>query len=64
MTNQQPITDVLRDAVNASGLPFLALEKATGVLRQSLMKFARGSLASTPMPPTSWRFTSGWNSDR
>ncbi len=42
MTSRQPITDVLRDAVNASGLPFQALEKATGVLRQSLMRFARG----------------------
>ena len=42
MTTRQPITDVLRDAINASGLAFLALEKATGVLRQSLMPFARG----------------------
>ena len=42
MTSQQPISDVLRDAINASGLPFLALEKATGVLRQTLTLFARG----------------------
>jgi hypothetical protein len=42
MTMRQPITDVLRDAINESGLPFLALEKATGVLRQSLVLFARG----------------------
>jgi len=42
MTQQHPITDVLRHAINASGLSFLALGKATGVLRQSLMPFARG----------------------
>lgn len=42
MTSRQPISDVLRDAINASGLPFQVLEKATGVLRQSLTKFARG----------------------
>jgi len=42
MTSRQPITDVLRNAINASELPFQVLEKATGVLRQSLMKFARG----------------------
>ena len=42
MSQRQPITDVLRDAINASDLSFLALGKATGVLRQSLMPFARG----------------------
>ena len=42
MTSQQPITDVLRDAINASEISFLALERETGVLRQSLMPFARG----------------------
>lgn len=42
MPKQLPITDLLREAINASGLSFLTLEKETGVLRQSLMKFARG----------------------
>ena len=42
MNSNQPITDTLRDAINASELSFLALGKATGVLRQSLMPFARG----------------------
>ena len=39
---EQPITDTLRRAILASGRPFKALERETGVLRQSLMKFARG----------------------
>ena len=42
MTSKQPITDLLRRAINGSGIPFLTLEQETGVLRQSLMKFARG----------------------
>jgi plasmid maintenance system antidote protein VapI len=42
MTDKQPITDSLRNAINSSELSFLALEKATGVIRQSLMTFARG----------------------
>jgi hypothetical protein len=41
METEQPIADVLRQAIANSGLSFLALEKETGVLRQSLMKFAR-----------------------
>ena len=42
MPNQLPITDVLKQAIQDSGLPFIELERQTGVLRQSLMKFARG----------------------
>ena len=42
MPTKQPISETLRQAINESGLSFLALEKATGVLRQSLMPFARG----------------------
>ena len=46
MTKRKPtkpknLTDTLRDCINASELPFLQLEAQTGVLRQSLMKFAR-----------------------
>src|SRR5256885_730438 len=39
---EQPITEVLRRAIIASGKAFKALERETGVLRQSLMKFSRG----------------------
>ena len=42
MTHKQPISEILRAAINASELSFLALERETGVLRQSLMPFARG----------------------
>lgn len=35
-------TDVLRQAIAESGLSFIELERRTGVIRQSLMKFARG----------------------
>ena len=42
MTNKRTIADILRDAINASELSFLALERETGVIRQSLMPFARG----------------------
>jgi transcriptional regulator with XRE-family HTH domain len=40
--DEQPISRVLREAIADSGLSFKRLEKETGVLRQSLMKFARG----------------------
>jgi len=36
------ITKALRDAINDSELSFAALGRETGVVRQSLMKFARG----------------------
>lgn len=42
MTKNQPISETLRRAINESGLTFLALERETGVIRQSLMPFARG----------------------
>jgi hypothetical protein len=44
MSNKTPITQLLRRTINESGIPFLTLEKETGVLRQSLMKFARGEI--------------------
>jgi plasmid maintenance system antidote protein VapI len=37
----KPLTSALRQAVIESGMSFKALEKETGVLRQSLMKFVR-----------------------
>jgi len=42
MANEQSMTEMLRQRINDSGVPFLTLEQQTGVLRQSLMKFARG----------------------
>jgi transcriptional regulator with XRE-family HTH domain len=36
------MSDKLREAIANSGLSFKRLEAETGVLRQSLMKFARG----------------------
>jgi hypothetical protein len=42
MVESRPISDVLRQAIADSEMSFKALERATGVLRQSLMKFARG----------------------
>jgi transcriptional regulator with XRE-family HTH domain len=38
----EPISRVLRQAIAESGLSFKRLEKETGVLRQSVMRFARG----------------------
>jgi plasmid maintenance system antidote protein VapI len=42
MPKRLPITDLLREAINEGDVSFLKLQKETGVLRQSLMKFARG----------------------
>ena len=36
------MTELLREAIAESGMPFLTIEQATGVKRQSLMKFVRG----------------------
>lgn len=36
------MTDSLRSAIEQSNLTFLALERATGLKRQSLMKFMAG----------------------
>ena len=36
------MTTVLRQAIAESGMSFAALERETGLKRQSLMKFARG----------------------
>ena len=44
MMEKTPITDLLRQTISESGIPFLTLEQQTGVLRQSLMKFARGEI--------------------
>ena len=40
-STEGPISRVLREAIAESGLSFKRLEKETGVLRQSLMKFCR-----------------------
>ncbi len=36
------ISETLRKAINDSGQSFIGLERETGVLRQTLMPFARG----------------------
>ena len=36
------MTEALRQALGESEISFLALERETGIKRQSLMKFARG----------------------
>lgn len=37
------VSAVLRAAIAASGLPYKALERETGVTRASIMRFVRGS---------------------
>lgn len=39
---QRTISDVLRDAIRQSGAAHIALERATGVKRGSIMRFMRG----------------------
>ena len=36
------MTDLLRKAIADSGMSFQGIERETGILRQSLMKFVRG----------------------
>jgi plasmid maintenance system antidote protein VapI len=37
-----PISDLLRKTIAKSGVPYLALERETGVVRTSIMRFVRG----------------------
>lgn len=43
MSTEQPISDALKNAIEASGLSIKALERETGVSRQSMMHFMRGT---------------------
>ena len=44
MSNLPPtLSDILRDAITASGLRYKAMERDTGVARASIMRFVRGS---------------------
>lgn len=43
MNSKQPITDALKNAIEASGMSIKALERETGVSRQSMMHFMRGT---------------------
>lgn len=36
------MTELLRNAIADSGMSFIGMERETGILRQSLMKFVRG----------------------
>ena len=38
----QPFTEALKKAIAESGMAHIGLERATGVKRQSIMKFMRG----------------------
>src|SRR5687768_10501881 len=42
MTAGQPITGALKRAIAESGMAHIAIERATGVKRQSIMRFMRG----------------------
>ena len=42
MAGKQPMTNALKSAIQSSGLTFKALERETGVTRQSLMAFMKG----------------------
>jgi hypothetical protein len=45
MTNRKEhptMTDLLRQSIADSGMSFIGIERETGILRQSLMKFVRG----------------------
>ncbi len=39
---KQPLTNALRAAIAESGLAHVAIERATGVTRASIMRFMRG----------------------
>jgi plasmid maintenance system antidote protein VapI len=39
---QQPLTEALKQAIVESGMAHIALERATGVKRQCIMRFLRG----------------------
>lgn len=43
MSDEQPITEALKAAIGASGMSIKALQRETGVSRQSMMHFMRGS---------------------
>ena len=40
--SHSPITDVLKDAIVKSGIPYKALERETGVKRSSIQRFIDG----------------------
>jgi transcriptional regulator with XRE-family HTH domain len=42
MADKQPMKEALKRAIESSGLTFKALERETGVTRQSLMAFMKG----------------------
>lgn len=41
-SSDQPISDALRKAISESGKSFREIERETGIVRQSLMRFVRG----------------------
>ncbi|MCX7421859.1 MAG: helix-turn-helix transcriptional regulator [Planctomycetia bacterium] len=43
MSEEQPIAEALKKAIESSGMSIKALSRETGVVRQSMMHFMRGS---------------------
>jgi plasmid maintenance system antidote protein VapI len=43
MRIEQPITEALKNTIEASGMSIKALQRETGVTRQSIMHFMRGT---------------------
>jgi plasmid maintenance system antidote protein VapI len=41
---ESPISDLLRQTIAESGVPYLMLERETGLTRASIMRFVRGDL--------------------
>jgi len=42
-TTPAPISELLRRTIAESGVPYLQLERETGVVRASIMRFVRGA---------------------
>ncbi len=40
--SEQPVSDLLRRTIAESGIPYLVLERETGVVRTSIMRFVEG----------------------
>ena len=41
-SKQPPVSDLLRRTIAESGIPYLVLERETGVVRTSIMRFVEG----------------------
>jgi hypothetical protein len=41
-SKKPPVSDLLRQTIAESGIPYLTLERETGVVRTSIMRFVEG----------------------